>query len=43
MSRTEARWQEGLQSRERDREPVAAEERRILSSEGHKKVAMIPC
>ena len=43
VSRTEARWQEGLRSRERDCEPVAAKERRILPSEGHKKVAMIPC
>ena len=34
---------EGLQSRGRDRELVTVEERRILPSEGHKKVALIPC
>jgi hypothetical protein len=34
---------EGFRSRGRDREPVATEERWILPSEGHKKVALIPC
>jgi hypothetical protein len=36
------KWREGLRSRGRDREPVAAEERQILPNEGHKKVALIP-
>ena len=33
---------EGLRSRGRDREPVAAEEHQILLNEGHKKVVLIP-
>jgi hypothetical protein len=52
LSRTETRRygfrgrqkrREGWRARGRDREPVAAEECRILPSEGHKKVALIPC